>query len=283
MEKLILQNDTAELHMPNSSVRTISSADVMKTIGFHSLHGMTEEPLPETVSWSVGCGPLSIFLLELKPEVRAVRWITAESDEPMGPEAEYRTYRLATPFIILKVPFLNGRIHPTCELFYRSTSVSGDGGDKGLDSQLYWSNLLNVSPHAHGCAAWFCTQYLSLELAKVRVRGRRRRPGVVAQLDALVTHIFGGGFNRSSELHEGKSCFSRAKEKGVDPRVTDVDRWQAETQKNPRFMLDVEWEPVGLTIRDLLNRQLLAARLPLPLAETSELINTLLQQQGKGS
>ncbi|MBI3464783.1 MAG: hypothetical protein HY000_17265, partial [Planctomycetes bacterium] len=68
--------------------------------------------------------------------------------------------------------------------------------------------------------------------------------------------LFGGGWNRSSEASEGSSAFSKAKKDGVDPRVTDVDRWEAESVRDPRFVLSVQWKPVGLTVLQLLEAEL---------------------------
>ena len=64
--------------------------------------------------------------------------------------------------------------------------------------------------------------------------------------------------------------------------MTDVGRWQEATKQNPRFVLDVEWKPVGMSVRALLLRQLKASHLPLELADTSELINTLLAAKKEG-
>jgi hypothetical protein len=187
-------------------------------------------------------------------------WIHPESPLPFGPQAIYTPRRLATPYVVLKVPFLHGQIIPQAELFYRNRPLAG------LDDELFWSNLLNVSPHAYGCRAWICTQYLKTE---------RPQLGVTAGLDALLHHLWGGGFNRSSEQHEGSSAFKKAGEDKIDPRVTDVDRWEQESIKNPRFVLDVKWKPVGVTVRKMIQEELDRHKAVRDLGRTGELVNLL--------
>ena len=186
---------------------------------------------------------------------------------PFGPTATSQPRRLATPFVVLKVPFRRKRVVPRVELFYRNaplTSASGPGGE------LHWPNLLNVSPNAHGCVAWLCTQFLDREL-----NGR----GIVAGLDAVCHHLWGGPFNLSSEVHEAQSAFSKARDEGVDPRVTDVDRWEEESIRDPRFILDVPWRSTGLNVKKLIVAELAANNIaPWP-ASAAALGNCVLRAQ----
>jgi hypothetical protein len=135
-----------------------------------------------------------------------------------------------------------------------------------LDDELYWSNLLNVSPHSYGCRAWICTQYLRTECPQ---------PGVTPGLHALLNHLWGGGFNRSSEQHEGSSAFKKAGDEKVDSRVTDVECWEKESIKDPRFVLKVSWKPVGVTIRQLIQEELTRHKAVRDLSRTRELVNLL--------
>jgi hypothetical protein len=178
--------------------------------------------------------------------LRVIQWISDESPVPFGPEATARPRRLATPYVILKVPFRRKRIQHRVEVFYRTQplqSLRGPGG------QLSWPNLLNVSPRAHGCLCWFCTQYLEQE-------GPLR--GITAGLDAVTHHLWGGQFNFSSEAHEGQSCFSKARDEGIDPRVTDIDRWEAASLADPRFVLHVNWAATGCDVQTLVLSELSA-------------------------
>ncbi len=211
-------------------------------LGREGVQGMDPEALADNVKWLVRRGDAVVCVVELKPHLRRLKWIAADSPHRFGPKAMYHERRLATPYVVLKVPFLKDRVVGRAELFYRPAPL------RTLDDALYWPNLLNVSPNAHGCLAWLCTQYLGTEA---------HAPGVAAGLDAIVHHTFGGGFNLSSEAHEGASAFGKAQKDGLDPRVTDVDRWEAASVADPRFVLSVGWKPVdGLTVRKLIEKEL---------------------------
>jgi hypothetical protein len=104
-----------------------------------------------------------------------------------------------------------------------------------------------VSVHAYECTAWYCSQFLS----EARVRTKLQ-----TGLDAVVHHLFGGGFNSSSEAHEGLSTFGLCVKENVDPRITNVSRWEEASKQDPRFVLNVKWKPTGLTVKDLIEREL---------------------------
>jgi hypothetical protein len=239
-------------------------ADLVEVIRKASVIGLDPEPLPRhSVRWKVVAGPLTVVILELDPELRRMMWIAPDSPQPRGKEARYEPRQLATPYIVLKVPFLHGRVTGRVELFYRNAPL------EKLDDELYWSNLLNVSPHAYHCKAWLCTQYLAHELAG-------GPPGITSGLNALMHHTFGGGWNWSSDISEGKSAFTLAKEMEVDPRVTDVDRWEQQSLADPKFVLQVPWKPVGLTVRQLIQEEFTINRAQRNLHETSEMVNLLM-------
>lgn len=276
MEQLKFVDSCVELKLPGASSRKLATSDVIGAIQSEGVKGLTEEPLRECVRWRVECNSWLVYILELKPALRWIRWIDPSSPIPFGTEATYRDFRLATPYVILKVPFQQGKVASRCEVFYRNEPIVD------LDSELFWCNLLNVSPNAYGCTAWFCTQYLGTQLEKAS--RRRAKPRTESQqLDAVLAHLWGGGFNRSSEHHEGKSCFSKAAEDKLDARVRDVEGWQRASVEDPNFVLKVRWKPTGLTVRKLISSQLASFQLPRDLAETGELINVLLGKSGSAS
>jgi hypothetical protein len=266
-ERIILQGTEARVTGGDGASVETSLDNFVGAVEQASVRGLDAEALADNVKWKVTSGPLTVCIIEQKPQLRRFKWIEANSPAPLGPQAKYKDRRLATPYVVLKVPFLRGAIVPRVELFYRNEPL------RRLDDALCWSNLLNVSPNAYNCVAWVCTQYLAHEKAA---------PGTTGALDALMHHVLGlGGWNLSSELHEGKSAWSKAKEDGIDKRVTDVDRWEAESVRDPRFVLKVKWKPVGLTVGQLLEKELGLHGTARKLNTTAELVNVLLAGNGR--
>ncbi|MBI4584938.1 MAG: hypothetical protein HY717_13070 [Planctomycetes bacterium] len=274
VEQVVIREDSVELHLPGSAVQTLPASALIEAVQAYSIRGLGRDALPDNIKWKVECGKMTIYIVELKPEVRSVLWISSNSVAPYGPEAKYESYRLAFPFVVLKVPFVNGQLIEAAELFYRNAPLSS------LDDELFWSNLLNVSPRSHGCTAWVCTQYLADEMNQLAAKLRRPLTEVEA-LHCFILHLFGGGLNRSSEAHEGMSCFGKAAMDKVDPRVTDVTRWQAASEK-PEFILGVAWKPAGHTIRSLILDQLDRSGARRDLGDAAELVSLLLAPRKAG-
>jgi hypothetical protein len=275
-ERMVLEGDAVRVDFPDSEPMTIPLTDLVETVHHHGVRGLDEEPLADCVRWRIECGALTVFIVELKPMVRAVTWIDPKSEVPFGEEATYRTYRLETPFVVLKVPFLRRQLVHMCELFYRTAPL------KRLDDELLWPNLLNVSPAAYGCTAWLCTQNLGHAFGSgvfgfpSSHRRARRAVRMVDQLDAVVTHLWNGGFNRSSEAHEGSSAFEKAVRERVDKRLAGVEQWQQASLEEPGFTLEVKWKETGLTVRKLIEQQLGAVREARRLDTAAEVVSALL-------
>lgn len=223
------------------SSKECSIADLVKGIQFRGIKGLTDEPLPPRSKWVVEYGSLTVVICELDPQVRRLR----VAREGRGPSAHYEEMVLATPFVVLKLPFWHGGILDTCELFYRNSPLTS------INDKLYRSNLLNISPNARRCDDWVCTQYLR----HVMEQERTNRTSINAQCDAAVRHIFDSGFNRSSDQAEGMSAFKFCQENLNDTRVTDFDNWKAETAKDPAFILGVKWFDIGATVRSVIDKQ----------------------------
>jgi hypothetical protein len=72
-----------------------------------------------------------------------------------------------------------------------------------------------------------------------------------AQLQTLLEHTWNGGFNLSSEEHEGASWYGASK--GVHPNLHPVEKWEKASLANDAFGLSVPWMPVPLTIDQLID------------------------------
>ena len=106
------------------------------------IHGLSPAPLPDNVKWMVQLGKLTICIVQLTPEWRWANWLADNSPVPFGEDAIYNQRKLATPYVVLKVPFLRDRVIPRVEVFYRNGPLRRLDGEGGT---LYWPNLLNVS------------------------------------------------------------------------------------------------------------------------------------------
>jgi len=216
-----------------------------KLITENTVSGLYPEPIPDNVKWIVRSGKVEVYILELKPELRRVQWIaegSTKAEKSDGKGNGYTFRRLATPYVVMSVPFVNGQLQPLLELFYRTEPL------KSLDDKLSVCNLLNVSQGArveggYGFKNWVCTQYLEIPAGAPRAD----------VLSEIISHVFGGGFNRSSDHDEGASGFSVYESaKDADLRVRDVNKWEAESLKDPGFVLDVNWLDAKATPRDLI-------------------------------
>ncbi len=219
--------------------------------------------LPEGVRSVVPFGRGVTLVHETPPHVRSLRWISAESKQRFGPEAEYREVRLSLPYVVLLAVFEEGArgdlvLSNDNEAFFRNAPL------RSLQDELCYPSLLNCSKVGAGSTrpmAWVCTQYLGMrerhglqpgqELAEALADcgGALRRA-----LAALHQHLFDSGFNESSEHHELSSWFSETVKAGVDPRLASVESWQEATLADPAFACEVEWLPTGRTLEQTLER-----------------------------
>ncbi|MCH7687940.1 MAG: hypothetical protein IH899_14880, partial [Planctomycetes bacterium] len=103
---------------------------------------------------------------------------------------------------------------------------------------------MNISrvPGENRERAWICTQHL------------RRSPEMswTQQLTALVDHSWNGGFNRSSEHHEGASWYKCSE--GVHPELHPIERWEAATTNSEAFGVSVPWKEAELPVGEIIER-----------------------------
>lgn len=221
--------------------------DVDKFCGLvsqNTVSGMYDEPIPDNVKWIVRAGKLEVYIIELKPELRRIKWVKEVPGAKRGAKQDENGYefrKLATPYVVMSVPFYGGQLHPALELFYRTLPLTS------LDDQLSTCNLLNVSMGRlvagnHGLKTWVCTQYLN-------TRGCQTKADILSE---IISHVFGGGFNRSSDNIEGASGFSTYEAAKGDPRTRDVNTWEQASEKDPRFVLEIPWIDAKCTPRDLI-------------------------------
>lgn len=190
---------------------------------------VSNEALPTGTKWHVRAGDLELFVIQLDPCIRRME-IKSMGDD------RYKHRRLALPYVVIFVPVVRGQVQERTQLFYRTEPL------RSVNDSLFMPNLLNISPYSYGVRAWMCTQYLS----KVLGEGSHSSASNEDKCDAIVKHMFDGASNTSSESNEGSSGFSRYISSGNCPsQVASFDEWERQTDIDPRFMLDIEWECVS--------------------------------------
>jgi hypothetical protein len=194
-------------------------------------------------------GDAVALAIEIAPHARTVTWQTDASEASRGPMAEYKRYFVAFPYVILLILFQGGAV-TRCQVFYRSRSL-----DEG-DESLLFPNLYNVTPR-NQVKASVCLQNL----------GSVKRLSWPRKVAAIVDHIFTAAFNRDL----GDSLWVSMKES--DPRVSSMEKWEEETRRDPRFVLDVPWKSAGTTVTAELSKMLDAAVAPLEPQTVNDLIN----------
>jgi hypothetical protein len=198
---------------------------------------------PDGVKFYEWRDPFLLLVHQTPPHVRQMRWIANDSPYRFGQGVKYRKVRLSIPY----------------SLTFAMYCCQGTGMFLGHGNELYFRNeplrfrndklcfpaLLNLSrfkkPPPKRERAWVCTQYL------------RWPPDAdwTKQLHCLLDHIWNGGFNLSSEDHEGASWFGESK--NIHPSLQTVEKWEAASKANDAFALGVPWLPAPFTVGELIN------------------------------
>lgn len=200
---------------------------------------MNGTAFPDGIKFHEWREPFYLVVHQTPPHVRQLRWIANDSPKKYGPGTTYRKVRVSIPYsITFAVFFQNGTalsIGPSNELYFRNEPL------KNKSDKLGYPALLNLSKIAIGKRhkAWICTQYLRCPAGA----------DWVTQLHALLEHTWNGGFNLSSEHHEGASWYGESKDiRDLHP----VEKWEQATTAKESFALSVPWKPVPQTVGELM-------------------------------
>jgi hypothetical protein len=145
--------------------------------------------------------------------------------------------------VVLIIVLRNGQLTGYQECFYRISAL------QYLSDPLFFPNLYNVA-QLREQPCWLCLANLgplpqSWE-EKIRI---------------IRNHLWGGGFNKSSEVHEGMSYWHVMRH--IDRRVKSLEAWEAASRIDPLFPLRVKWQPVGLNAGQVM-QELLSYVTPAP-------------------
>ena len=153
--------------------------------------------------------------MEFQPELRTITW-------------DQRPYTVATPYVVMKFPFLGNTIHGSVEVFYRNEPL------QSIDDQLCFTNLMNIchlgSTRAHLCISAIQSGFGGLSREKI--------------MSEIVNHLWSGEFNRR---HGYDRSYFKAEN---DSRLQSMSDWQKFSKEDPEFVLGVKWLP-AITIRYL--------------------------------
>lgn len=188
------------------------------------------EAIPDGVRFIRRRGETVILVIEEKPQVRTVQWLRDEKSAPFGRGAVYETVRLAFPFVVTIVAFRDGGLTGHQQCFYRTEPLTSTA------DALLLPNLYNVA-NAYGQQCWLCLANLQID---VRPRSWNDK------VRELRSHMWGAGFNRSSEVHEGMSYWGAMQ--SLDPRIATLQAWEQATRDDPFVPLKIHWKPAGTTV-----------------------------------
>jgi len=239
-DQLLIHNGQVVLSTEEGQQLTRPESQLLDMLRGEFVPPWTQAALPDGVKFYDWRPPFLVVVHQTPPHVRLLRWIAPDSPVPFGEGVVYRNVRLSLPYMIT---FAVYQLQPgdglyltdTNELYFRNEPL------RSRTDTLGYPSLLNISRVETPLRekTWICTQYLE-HLAT-------DWPG---QLQELLEHTFNGGFNLSSENHEGASWYGVSA--GVHPDLHPVERWEQATRANDAFALGVPWKPVPLDVNEVI-------------------------------
>jgi hypothetical protein len=252
METVTIQGGKVEAVSPEGVRASMCLPKLIERISPRRLDTL-ECVLPDGVKAIRPCPNGAIVVHQTSPRICDFRWIEGDSPAPFGPEATYRSVRIALPYLVVMAAFVYApegglRLTNGNECFFANRPL------RSLTDELLFPALLNCSrfvPQEGRPLSWICTQHLDRRRIN---RGRDDDRRLERSLGALLAHLLETGFNLSSEMHEGDSWFSATAAAKVDERVESVEAWVAATEEDPLFALEVPWIPTGLSVAEIADR-----------------------------
>lgn len=175
---------------------------------------------------------MNVFLMEVPPGVRTLRWLRDDSPRPYGSGATYRDVTIALPYQYFFVA-----VTPQSELGAGQSVYFLNQPLTSLTERLGDCHYYNCSVDAYGFHCWICTQNINSQLPP------RRDQTPLGQAALFLEWFFASSFNASSEYHEGQSFWGKNKRHLGDVRISSITQWVKETATNPGFILEVPWQP----------------------------------------
>lgn len=232
--KVVLTTEEGQrVERPETQLLAMLRAEFLPPLG--------DRALPDGVKFCEWRAPFLLLVHQLPPHVRQFRWIAEDSPIRYGPGTQYRKVRLSIPYAITFALYSQQGeglfLTQSNELYFRNEPL------RMRADRLGYPALLNISRIAlpRRDRAWICTQHLEWATDA----------DWTSQLQALLDHVWNGGFNLSSEDHEGASWFGESTDIHADLKT--VAKWEKATAANDAFALGVPWKPVPLSVAELMD------------------------------
>jgi hypothetical protein len=240
-DKLLIEGDKVVLTTDEGVTIERPASDLADMFHRELLPPLGGTALPDGTKFVEWRDPFLLVVHQLPWQVRRLRWIANDSPVEFGEGTTYRKVRLSLPYAITFAVYFcrNGQMYlsDANELYFRNSPLTSKA------DRIGYPGLLNISriPAGKREKAWICTQYL------------RRTPEMswTQQLNLLLEHTWNGGFNRSSEHHEGASWYKLCA--GIHNELHPVEAWEAATAKNEAFGVSVPWKESPLSVGELMD------------------------------
>lgn len=254
-EALVVRGDAVQATSPEGEVRWMKVGDWIGRLAPRRID-TCDALLPDGTKAVLPLPKGTLVVHQTPPRTFRFQWIAPDSPAPFGPGTQYREVRLSLPYVVVLATFDHGpdglpRLSNGSECFFANQPLDREG----FETPLSYPALLNCSRFGEEVKdkpwSWICVQHLS---RKSHAGGKSAGDCLRLGLGALLRHLFESGFNLSSEHHEESSWFSETVARGVDPRVSSVEAWEAASAEDPLFGLEVPWIPTGHSLGQVIER-----------------------------
>ena len=193
--------------------------------------------IPPNVRLMYTKGHRTVVIVEQEPRVKTVGFesgLTGQADQKAAVTTTTHGYwfSLAFPYIYFVIIFDKGN-YKWMEPYFSNTKISSSR------DQIYLAPLPNVKMNDHNGSNHIC-------LGEGHGNAVHRLNTLSEKTDEIV-RIF---WSRIYSDHYGKGRFRK-----VDLRLSTIRKWQANSEKDPLFVLTVDWKN-GITVKGLVEKRL---------------------------
>jgi hypothetical protein len=143
--RLEIEGKSVFLKADGAILHETTLGEFINQIVLLSDRSILDDPLPDGVRFIKRRGDrATLVVVEVRPQYRMVKWIDDKSPEPYGPDALYQHVRLAFPYIVLFVLFLDGELSGYQQAFYRTEPLLQDLRNRAIGTNEFRKELERV-------------------------------------------------------------------------------------------------------------------------------------------